>query len=255
MNKNILFFLLAFLAIFTACEKEAIESVELDYGYEFFPLAIGHTWTYEADSIIYNPVPGGIDVDTIPFFIRETIMDTLRDNEGDLIYRILYSEKKGEDSWTIRNTYTAKSEKTRAIRNERNLTYIKLVFPITVGKQWDGNAFIDPQTIIKVADEPLRMFKDWTGYSVLQRLEDFSLEGDLFEEVIEVELSDSDNGFELRKGKEYYARGIGLIYQELMILDTQCRICCSDQVACLSLDWTTRAERGFILRKKLMSFQ
>ena len=49
----------------------------MNFGYEFFPQAIGHTWTYEADSIVYDPVLGGIAVDTIQFFIQETILKNL----------------------------------------------------------------------------------------------------------------------------------------------------------------------------------
>lgn len=250
MNRSVsLLFLLAVMAAFS-CEKNTVETVEIDYGYEFFPLGIGHTWTYEADSIIYDPAPGGTFVDTIHFFIQERITDTLRDNEGALIYRILYSEKQGEGPWSPVNVYTAKLEKTRVLRSEQNFTFIKLVFPLTVGDRWEGNAFVDPQTIIRVAEEPIAVFKDWSGYELLQRLDTYSIGDTDYSDVIEVELSDADNGFELRKGKEFYAKGVGLLYQELMILDTQCSL-----AACGSVEWTSKAERGFILRKKLLSFQ
>ncbi len=250
MNRSILFLLLLTALGVLSCEKETVETVEIDYGYEFFPLAIGHTWTYEADSIIYDPIPGGTFIDTVHFFIQETITDTLRDNEGDLIYRILYSEKKGAAPWKPLNVYTAKLEKTRVLRSEQNFTFIKLVFPITVGDQWEGNAFVDPQTEIRVAEEPIAIFKDWSGYELRQRLDVYSMEGTEYSDVLEVELTDADNGFELRSGKEFYAKDIGLIYQELMILDTQCSL-----AACGDTPWTVKAEKGFILRKKLQSFQ
>lgn len=251
MNRNLPAWLLLLTLASFACEKEAVEAVRLDYGYEFYPLAIGHTWTYEADSVIYDPVPGGTLIDTVHFFIRETITDTLRDNAGELNYRILYSEKRMEEApWTPVNVYTAQLQQTRALRSEQNLTFIKLVFPITVGDRWEGNAFVDPLTVIRVAEEPIAVFKDWSGHRLLDRLDVYSLEGTDYSDVIEVELTNADNGFELRKGKEFYAKNVGLIYQELMILNTQC-----SPAACGGDPWTSKAEEGFILRKKLISFQ
>jgi hypothetical protein len=250
MNKYLSILLLSIMFGGSACEKATVETIELEYGYEFYPLAIGHTWTYEADSVIYDPIPGGTLIDTIHFFIQETITDTLRDNTGELNYRILYSEKRAGEDWEPVNVYTAQLQKSRALRTEQNFTFIKLVFPISIGDEWEGNAFVDPQTVIRVAEEPIAVFKDWSGHRLLQRLETYPLQGTDYVDVIEVELTNADNGFELRKGKELYAGNIGLIYQELMILNTQC-----SPAVCGDDPWTSKAEEGFILRKRLLSFQ
>jgi hypothetical protein len=256
MKRYLLILLAVLPLLLVSCQKEEVEKINLEFGYEYFPLDIGNTWIYEADSIIYDPAVSTINIDTIHYFIRETITDTLRDNTGQLLYRIQYSERKKDQAWEPTFVYTSSIETTRAIRVENNLKFIKLVFPISVGEIWEGNAFIDPQTIVSVAGEPVQMFKDWTGYTLVQRLDRFSLQNTDYQNVIEVELSDSDNSIELRKAKEYYAENIGLIYQELMILDTQCRACCNfDRIECNNKAWTSRAERGFILRKKLLSFE
>lgn len=246
--------------LFTSCQKNEIEDINTDFEYEFFPLAIGHQWLYQADSIVFDPVVGGIQLDTATFLIRETITDTLRDNTGRLLYRIQYAEKRGDDPWMTKFVYTARRESTRAVRNENNLHYIKMVFPITEGSAWEGNAFIDEKTIINVAGEPIELFKGWDEYRVLNRHESHTVNGKVYDDVLEIEQVNYETLLELRKSREYYAKNIGLIDKEMEIFDTQCRVCCTENGnvnfgRCTGVEWSQKAEKGFILRKKLLSFR
>ena len=60
--------------------------------------------------------------------------------------------------------------------------------------------------------------------------------------------SNSENVIELRFAKEQYAKNIGLIAKEYLILDTQC---IED---CIGMTWEEKAEQGFILRMKMIDY-
>ncbi len=232
-----------------SCEKNEIEDLEIDYGYAYFPLEIGHRWTYEADSVIFDPVPGGIRIDTISFQIRETITDTFSNNEGGLTYRILYEERKEGASWTPLYIFSAEREATRAIREENNFRLIPLVFPVKEKKSWEADALVNPRAIIRVAGEPIELFKGWQRSSILQRLDNYSIGGVEYKDVIEVELANNENELELRKVTAFYARDIGLIHYQMSILNTQCIL------QCQGLQWAEKAEEGFVLEKKMIAFE
>ena len=59
-------------SFFFACESE-VEEVDIDFGYDYFPLEVGRSWYYQVDSVIYDPSLGGTDVDSSRTFVRETI--------------------------------------------------------------------------------------------------------------------------------------------------------------------------------------
>ena len=102
----------------------------------------------------------------------------------------------------------------------------------------------------------MEVFSDWDytfsemGLSVQQA--DLS-----FDEVITVQQADSDSATEYRFAKEQYAPGVGLIYREWFIADSQCNYCCGGVTSpsCQSTIWEERAEEGFILKQTLLSFK
>jgi hypothetical protein len=73
--------------------------------------------------------------------------------------------------------------------------------------------------------------------------------GDLqFDKVAIVLLTDDgeENTIERRYALEKYARGVGLIYKEYEILDSQCSTCTEP--------WSEKAEKGFILKQTLIEY-
>ena len=73
-----------------------------------------------------------------------------------------------------------------------------------------------------------------------------------YDDVSLVEGADYENLLNRRLSLEAYARGIGLVYRELEVFETQCQICCGgDTGTCLDLSWREKAEGGFIIRQWL----
>lgn len=244
-------------AVFSACERET-EVVDIDFGYEYFPLQIGQSLEYVVDSIIYDPAVSGTQIDTNSWQVKETVIDSFLALDGQVWYRIERFQRQTEaQPWQIEKVFATARTPSKAFRTEDNLQFTKMIFPIRANASWDGNAAFPANVIqVEVAGEQVQMFKDWGKQMVLSVDAPFQIADATFPNVLTIQLANSDNLVEYRQGKEYYAKGIGLIYRELQILDTQCQACCNGNTgACIDTPWTERAEKGFILRQRITKWQ
>lgn len=238
-----------------ACGRET-ELFEADLGHDYFPLEVGRAWEYQVDSITFDPSVSGTGVDSIRILAREEVKDFFIDHAGDTVFRVERFERPDEtQSWQIRKVIALSRNARQAVRTEDNLRFIKLVFPLREDTRWDGNVHIDPTRFVIVAGELLDMFKNW-DYRIADIGKPFSNGILNFDDVVMVSLSDNENQIEYRSANEVYARNIGLAYMEQQILDTQCRVCCNGDFAqCASLSWPAKAEKGFIVRQRLMRWE
>jgi len=253
--KNQILLVLTLLGL-VACNQHEVEEVAIDYGYDYFPVEPGRAYYYEVDSLVFDPVVGGIAIDSSRTYIREVVADTLIDNTGAVLYRLERYERTSDTlPWDIRRVYTLQKTDRQAFRTEDNLRFIKLTFPARIGEKWDGHVFFDDDTEVIIGSETLQMFKDWS-YEVIGQ-EEFAEVGTLsFEDVLTVRNADSENLIEYRFAEEKYARGIGLIYREVQVLDTQCNACCGGNYSiCDGLSWVAKAEKGLILRQRLVDYR
>lgn len=239
-----LFASMMLLLLFSCKTEEDTFQIE-NVGDEYFPLAIGQYAVYEMDSTIYDP--NGMElVRQSMTQLREEIIDTLRDNNDNLVYKIEQFTRAADTlPWAIQNVYTTAIIDKQAQRTEENLKFIKLTFPVRDNRSWNGNVFIDEGTIVIVAGETIEMFKGW-DYRIKEVDLVDTLDNEIFEPVVLIEQADSDNEIELRESFEKYAPNVGLIYRELRILDTQCIEDCEGQ------PWEEKAEKGFILKQTII---
>jgi len=245
-SKPLFFLSLATALLFPACTDEA-DDFKVDFGFEYFPLSVGKFIVFEVDSLIFNPT-GPIRIDSSKTFFKEEIVDTLLDNEGNVLFKIERFERKTNSlPWQITKVMTASINDNKAIRTEDNLRFIKMVFPVDDNKTWNGNVFFDPNIIINIAGETIEMFKGWSyrfdAVGVSEVIGDLT-----FDDLTTLTLADNENLIELRRVTEKYAKGIGLVYRELWILDTQCIEQCAGQ------GWIEKAEKGFVLKQKVLDF-
>jgi hypothetical protein len=233
---------LSLLFVLGACTTEPDPYLPAD-DENFYPLELGKYWVYEVDSIIFRPEIT-VEVDSVQLWMREEIVDTILDNSGNTLFVVEQSERYNlTDPWEFKQLLTVGLLNNQIIRTENNLRFIKMVFPIQLFQQWDGNIFIDPTTIVRVGGETIEMFKDWS-YSTIAEGESINIEGENYEDVITIAPSQSENLIELRKVEEQYANNIGLISRTLEILDTQ--------IIDPALGWQDKAEKGFIVRQLLV---
>ena len=239
-----------------ACTERETETVEVDFGYDYFPLAVGKSWTYRIDSIFFDPAIGGTAIDTIATFLQETIVDTFINLEGHTAYRVeQFFRRNSSEDWKLVKVFTLSRDENRAFRTEDNLTFVKLTFPAKVNNQWNGNAFLDEFLKVDIKGEQVEFFKNW-DYLILEQGQLYELDTFRFEQHLIIQNADDENLIERRYAVERYARGVGLITRDLEILDTQCEVCCnSDFGACENLAWVEKAEKGLILKQRLIDYQ
>lgn len=240
----VLFFVVSFGVVFTSCKDEIDPRSLSGFEQDFFPLEVGKYWEYQMDSVTY--AIGGSIVDSTVSYIREEVSDIFIDATGDTIARIdKFWKRNISDDWEVQKALTSTISGNQAIRTEDNLRLIKMVLPPSIGSRWDGNAFIDPFQDIRVGGELVKVYKDWDDAEVTDRQASVTLNGSSYNDVVTVVLTNSESIIELRYAKEQYAKGVGLISAEYMILDTQCN-------GCEGKTWIERAEQGFTLKQVLL---
>jgi len=247
MNRILIipFILLGLLIALSSCNENTVkETIEVDQGYEYFPLEVGKYITYQVDSVIYDVGNNVTLIDTIRTYIKEEITDTLVDNTGETVYRIQrYERSNVNDNWRVKDIWTSARTRAQAEKVEENLRFIKMVFPVTEGIEWNGNIFIDESTIIPIAGESIEVFKNWL-YKI-ESMDQSETIGDFtFDRVTTVSQADSENLIELRFSIEKYAEDIGLVYREMRILDSQ--------IIDESIPWEVKAQKGYILTQQVI---
>ena len=228
-----------------AC-KQTPDDYNTDLGLEYFPLEVGKFVVYEVDSTIFDP-NGDSMIFSSKTFVKEEIIDTLSDNNGNLLFKIEHFERVADSlPWVIKKVLTESIQDNQGIRTEDNLRFIKLTFPVKKSTTWDGNVHFNDGLIVTVEGETLEMFKGWR-YRVNQVNEPLTIGSFQFDETTTVEEANNENLIELRRSTAIYAKGIGLVYRELWILDTQC----IDD--CIGKPWEEKAEKGFILKQTILN--
>jgi hypothetical protein len=225
-----------------ACGKNETETLP-NLGKEYFPLAIGKTALFDLDSVIYDPVTLSVSrIDTFKWQAQEVLSDTFRSKSGNLSYVVDRSIKaKTSVEWTPRETFSASLTQQYALLSENNLTFIKFPSFFDVGTTWDGNLFNDIATKFDVAGEILEPFsKKWT-FEILSFGKAEKIGGKDYADVLTVEAqSDPKILTEKRYSLEKYAKGVGLVYREMKILDTQ--------KLDATIVWEKKAQKGFIVK-------
>ncbi|PHI21259.1 hypothetical protein CEQ90_04380 [Lewinellaceae bacterium SD302] len=247
LKATLLFFT---LATFSACEEESIASTPNTGEQEYFPLSIGQTKTYEVDSILLLQEVSGTVYDTARLTVQEILQDTFIAADGRLWYRGERYEKDRDapdSEYRITRTFTVSTDAQVALRSENNLSFTKLVFPARTGERWDGNGDFDEFRQFAVGGEFLDIYAGWeTFYQTVDSTADDR-------RFLRVEQAQVDNVIDLRQAYEVYETGVGLVEKFLDARHTQCQVCCGgDTAPCIDLPWDEKAEKGFILRQRLI---
>jgi hypothetical protein len=260
MHMRLLFvFALFGLLVLPSCADRVTGNVDLldpTAQHPYFPLETGRFVEYKVDSVIFDFAPGGgTRIDSSTTLVREQVGDTLTDNNGDVLYRIERFERPNDAApWAFKRVETTSRNTNQAIRTEQNLRFLKLVFPMERRTEWNGNLWIETNREIEVAGERIRPYDNWL-YEVDSIDQPNVIGPFVFDSVLTISEVEEFNAIEYRFSRVKYAKGIGLVWREQWILDSQY---CNEEptpVDCLTRPWLDKAERGYIIRQIVTNFQ
>lgn len=164
--------------------------------YEYIPYEVGNERYYRVDSVIF-----GLDtIIRISKNVLETVTEKFADLQGQTNYRLEQFELPDSNKNPIFFDLQSMTWNGQGMQRwENNTRYLKMIFPIREKKQWNGNMFNNLGTQMyqfTAVSKPLTI--GTTTYtdvvSITQRL-------------------DTNYTYGYHDDREYYAKGIGLIYR------------------------------------------
>ena len=182
------------LIIIISCKPIVYE--ETNFFYNYYPLQINQVKEFFVTNIVHN----SFGKDTTTYFLKEIITDYNINMEGDTVYRVeRYWKVDSSLSYEIKDVWTSKKNLSAGYLNEENITYTKLIFPLSLNIYWNGNAFNN---------------LGYQEYSIESLNIPFQLNNVIFDSSLTVIQNYKSNLLEFENSKEIYAIGIGLIYKE-----------------------------------------
>lgn len=243
--------------IFWTCSKRTVVEPDpfIADQYAYFPLKIGKFLVYQTDSVVFDFSLSGITVrDSTRTYVKEVVADTFRDVSGALTFIIERYERANEMApWIIKQTAAAIRTPSQAIYSESNLRFLKLIFPLDLRSEWNGNLWIDQDREIEIAGERLRPFSNW-AYQVDSLNIPAAVGQFTFDSTLLITEADDQNIIERRLSRVRYAKNIGMVWREQWILDTQYCNQIPFPADCETRPWEQKAEKGYILQQTLISF-
>lgn len=127
--------------LIAACGNRDAEPAEpplpTDLGETYFFLREGKFREYNVYEIRYSAVDLS---DTLNYQIREEVKESFVNGNGVETYLLNRFRRNSEDEdWALDSVWTARIEDQRAISVENNIPYVKMVFPASTDRSWDGN--------------------------------------------------------------------------------------------------------------------
>lgn len=236
------FALISIFIFLQNCKKTAHSTIDL--GLSYYPLNVGDWIVYNVDSIVYNDFTNPVSIDTFSYQIREEITNDFLDLNNEQNFRIEQFKKYANGSWFVNNVFSAKQNQINTQKVENDLRYVKMVFPIKTGSNWNGHIYLD------VADQAHLAFLNLANYNWNFSYENINetliINNFTLDSCVTILQINEENLFEKKYAKEIYAKNIGLVYKEMRILETQ--------AAPTSVPFEERAEKGFILIYTLSNY-
>ncbi|HPQ07764.1 MAG TPA: hypothetical protein PK995_00890 [Bacteroidia bacterium] len=224
------------VALFSSCKKDNV-STTLDLGKDYFPVSIGHYIVYDVDSTVYDEITH--QPTTYKYRLKEIITQSFINDENTTSYRLeryikYFDSTKSYDQipWQIKNVWTIIPYSNSIEKVEENIRYVKLIFPIKQNSQWDGNA-------------KNTLGEKKYNYEYIDNSE--NINNIHFDKVLKVKQYEYRSLIKYQNEYEKYAKNVGLVYKEMINLESQNII--------PNVPVENRAEKGYILRMQIVEWK
>jgi hypothetical protein len=191
-----LFSVIISLSLFYSCDTGTIEPLSTAKKSEYYPLKKGAFIIYNVKKINYNGLGTN---DTLNYFLKELVKEKTSIIPNDTIYLIeRYTKNNLASEWKIDSIWSARIDQNRIIKQEQNISFIKLTFPEKEGLEWNGNALNtlpQNQYVIQNFEKP------------------YQVENINFPITLTVQQRNENTIVNADVRKEIFAKNIGLIYK------------------------------------------
>lgn len=192
-----------FSILFFSCKKDEKTVVPINYGYNYAGLTVGKYVIYDVDSTFYN-VPFNI-VANYKFQLKEVIDSKYIDAQGNEAYKIIRYKKDTAVSpdWIHQVVWNATINNSNFQKVEDNVRFVKLIFPIKIGKKWNGNS--------------MNTLSSWE-YEYTSTHQPEQIGTTVLDSVTTVTQFDDENEILIQRQfyQEKYAANIGLVYKRII---------------------------------------
>ncbi|RYD52840.1 MAG: hypothetical protein EOP52_01455 [Sphingobacteriales bacterium] len=147
--------LLALPLVFLAsCKKDGSAPVVEADGSNYFPVQRGHFVEYHVDSTYWDDF---LQLETVHTMdLRHTVTDTFTDNVGRQSYTVTVSRRKdSSELWRPESVFTVTKTTNQVEWLQDNLRFVKMVFPVENGREWNGNEFVS------TFNQDYQFYRDW----------------------------------------------------------------------------------------------
>ncbi len=204
-----------------SCKKTDDNSRFVSYK-NYTNLAVGKYMIYELDSTITRSFGTSFIVSSN--IVKDSVVEEFTDNQGRTSFKVFrYLLDQTHNTWNPSNTfyYTPTDNSLEYIEN--NQRYIKLVSPITEGKSWYGNVYLDSKIF-----HDNSLYQSWNFYykDVAQPQTVGSVDYPNTVTIVQYDSTDNRpfNPFVFStydRGYEIWADSIGLVYRDVISWEYQ----------------------------------
>jgi len=195
------FFILSFFIL--SCRNNSEEVVLT--GKEYYPIRLGESKIYIADTFIYDDFTGKTYKRSLEF--KEEITDKLIDNAGDTFYRVeLSTYNFVKLKWEIFKVIQRKLVGNYAIETIDNTAELKLLLPISNYKTKGSSYAWNINMLNKNDAERIKyttVFKNFTKGTLN------------YNDCVTIGLVNNETGLVNNYREEVYAKNIGLVYRHI----------------------------------------
>lgn len=190
--------------LLTSCTKENEEyTVISDTNYH--PSLSGSYIIYDVTEINIDE-PSNV-FDTINYQLKELIGDKYYDETGAESFMLRrYKRYHENNTWNISDIWSFQLSENKLFQTEENIKYVKIHFPLSINKTWDGNSFNTLSSL---------------EYEITAIDESLNINSFSFDSCLTVTHESDSSLIHKNFSIEQFAKNTGLIYKEETHINSQ----------------------------------
>lgn len=126
------------LVFLMACSESELEISSDRLGLAYFPMEVGEYRIYEVEETNYYLV----GPQSSSYQLLEEVVDSTLISTSEVKYKLHRSKRANDtEEWELDSIWSTTLSNIRILSNENNVAFVKLVFPVINGLEWDANIY------------------------------------------------------------------------------------------------------------------